>query len=117
MYRRRYWNEAIFDAVDALGAYFDPRGKSLTHVSLAWVLAQPAVTSAIVGASKPEQLEDSLGALGVTLDEAELEACDGAWFSLPRSRTRIRRPLGADLADTSAGRPRRTVMRGRRGPG
>ena len=86
MYRRRYWNEAIFDAVDALGAYFAPRGKSLTHVSLAWVLAQPAVTSAIVGASKPEQLEDSLGALGVTLDEAELEACDGAWFSLPRSR-------------------------------
>ena len=53
-----------------------PRGKSLTHVALAWVLAQPGITSAIVGASKPEQLEDSIKGVGVTLDDEERAACD-----------------------------------------
>lgn len=86
MYRKRYWNDAVFEAVDSLANFVEGRGKSLTHVALAWVLAQPAVTSAIVGASKPEQLRDSLQAVGLELDAEELEACDGAWFSLPRER-------------------------------
>lgn len=88
LYRRRYWNEAIFEAVDALAGFFEPRGKSLTHVALAWVLAQPGVTSAILGASRPEQLVDSLRGAELELDEEELEACDGAWYSLPRERDR-----------------------------
>ena len=88
LYRRRYWNEAIFEAVDALAGFFEPRGKSLTHVALAWVLAQPGVTSAILGASRPEQLVDSLRGVELELDEEELEACDGAWYSLPRERDR-----------------------------
>ena len=86
MYRRRYWNDAVFDAVAALAGFLEPRGKSLTHVALAWVLAQPGITSAILGASRPEQLDDSLRGVGLELDEAEREACDGAWFSLPRER-------------------------------
>jgi 1-deoxyxylulose-5-phosphate synthase len=88
LYRRRYWNEAVFEAVDALAGFFEPRGRSLTHVALAWVLAQPGVTSAILGASRPEQLEDSLRGLELELDDEELEACDGAWYSLPRERDR-----------------------------
>jgi aryl-alcohol dehydrogenase-like predicted oxidoreductase len=86
MYRKRYWNDAIFEAVDSLAGFVEGRGKSLTHVALAWVLAQPAVTSAILGASKPEQLRDSLQAVGLELDAEEREACNGAWFSLPRER-------------------------------
>lgn len=86
LYRKRYWNEAVFEAVDALAGFFEPRGKSLTHVALAWTLAQPGITSAILGASRPEQLSDSLGGVGLTLDEEELVACDGAWYSLPRER-------------------------------
>ena len=86
MYRQRYWKDAIFEAVDALATYLEPRGKSLTHVALAWVLAQPFITSAIVGASRPEQLEDSLQGVDLTLDAPEREACDAAWFSLPRER-------------------------------
>jgi aryl-alcohol dehydrogenase-like predicted oxidoreductase len=59
-------------------------GKSLVQAAVAWVLAQPGITSAIVGASRPEQLEESLKAVDVTLDAAEMEVCNLAWYSLPR---------------------------------
>jgi L-glyceraldehyde 3-phosphate reductase len=39
------------------------RGQSLAQMALAWVLRQPAVTSALIGASKTSQIEDNLGAL------------------------------------------------------
>jgi aryl-alcohol dehydrogenase-like predicted oxidoreductase len=68
-----------------LKKFFTERGKSLTHVALAWVLAQEGLTSAIVGASRPEQL-DSLQAVTMTLDAEERTACDDAWFHLPRDR-------------------------------
>lgn len=86
LYRRRYWNDAVFAEVAALQRFLEPRGKSLTHVAIAWVLAQPGITSAIVGASRPEQLQDSLRALEVTLDPEEERACGDVWFNLPRER-------------------------------
>jgi aryl-alcohol dehydrogenase-like predicted oxidoreductase len=86
LYRKRYWKEAVFDEVDQLAKFFEAHGKSLTHIALAWVLMQPGITSAILGASKPEQLKDSLGGAGMTLDEEELRACDDVWFNLPRER-------------------------------
>jgi aryl-alcohol dehydrogenase-like predicted oxidoreductase len=84
LYRRRYWQEAQFEAVEHLKRFFGPRGRSLVQVAVAWVLAQPGVTSAIVGASKPEQLDESLAAVDVTLTPEEAEPCDLAWYSLPR---------------------------------
>lgn len=86
MYRKRYWNDAVFDAVEMLGAYFEGRGKRLTHAALTWVLAQPGITCAILGASKPEQLAESLQGVGMTLDEEEMRVCDEAWYALPRER-------------------------------
>lgn len=86
MYQKRYWNEAVFEEVNRLGDFFSARGLSLTHAALAWVLAQEGVTSAIVGASKPEQLRDSLGGVGMALDAEALTACNDAWFNLPRER-------------------------------
>jgi len=86
LYRRRYWNDMVFEAVDRLARFLEPRGKSLTHVALAWVLAQPGVTCAIVGASRPEQLTDSLGGVGMALDIEEQQACDEVWYQLPRER-------------------------------
>lgn len=53
MSQRRYWNDVVFAQIEGLKAFFEARGKSLTHVALAWVLAQPDVTYAILGASKP----------------------------------------------------------------
>ena len=53
------------------------------RVAVAWVLAQPGITSAIVGASRPEQLDDSLASVDMSLSNEELEA-QLAWYSLPR---------------------------------
>ncbi|MCC6446306.1 MAG: aldo/keto reductase [Armatimonadetes bacterium] len=88
LYRRRYWQEAVFEAMAELQEFLEPRGKAIHHVALAWVLAQPGVTSAILGASKPEQLQDSLKGVDMTLDEDELRACDEVWYRLPRERDR-----------------------------
>jgi 1-deoxyxylulose-5-phosphate synthase len=84
LYRGRYWQDAQFDAVESITAFFKDRGKPITQVALAWVLAKPYVTSAIVGASKPDQLDGSLPAVGVTLDEDEMNFLNGVWYTLPR---------------------------------
>ncbi|HEX3468500.1 MAG TPA: aldo/keto reductase [Candidatus Elarobacter sp.] len=86
MYQQRYWQEEQLDVVERLAADVASRGKKLTHVALRWALDQPGVTAAIVGASRAEQLRDSLGALDVTLDDADRAACDQAWYALPRRR-------------------------------
>ena len=86
MYQRRYWNEAILTAVERLGDFLAARGKDLTRVALAWTLAQPGITCAILGASRPEQLDDSLPAVELILDDEERRACDDVWFALPRER-------------------------------
>jgi len=84
LYRERYWQQAQFEAVQQLRRFFGARGKSLVSVAVAWVLMQPGITSAIIGASKPEQLTDSLAATSLHLDPEEWEACNLAWYSLPR---------------------------------
>lgn len=84
LYRDRYWQQAQFEAVEHLRRFFEPRRQALVGVAIAWVLAQPGITSAIVGASKPEQLDDSIRATQLRLNEEEMEACNLAWFSLPR---------------------------------
>jgi aryl-alcohol dehydrogenase-like predicted oxidoreductase len=86
LYLNRYWNDASFAVVDRLKGFFTERGKALTHVALAWVLKQPAVTCAIVGATKPEQLRDSLQGVDLELSQEELERCDDVWYEVPRAR-------------------------------
>jgi aryl-alcohol dehydrogenase-like predicted oxidoreductase len=85
LYRERYYKDHHFQAVDELKNFFEPRRRRLVHVALAWVLAQSNLSSAIVGASRPEQLKDTLGALEVELDQEEMEFCNSIWFRLPRS--------------------------------
>jgi 1-deoxyxylulose-5-phosphate synthase len=86
LYLDRYWNDSSFEAVERLRGFFEARGKSLTHVALAWVLKQPPVTSAIVGATTAAQLRDTLGGVDLQLDEEEMEQCNTIWFELPRAR-------------------------------
>jgi aryl-alcohol dehydrogenase-like predicted oxidoreductase len=86
LYQQRYWQDEQIDVVERLATDVASRGKSITHVALRWVLDQPGVTSAIVGASRTDQLRDSLKALEVTLDQADRAACDAAWYALPRRR-------------------------------
>jgi L-glyceraldehyde 3-phosphate reductase len=64
--------------VTALAAVAKARGQSLAQLALAWTLRQPCMTSALIGASRIEQLEDNLGALrNLAFDSAELAQIDG----------------------------------------
>jgi len=86
LYQQRYWQDEVIDVVQRLADDVGSRGKSITHVALQWVLEQRGVTAAIVGASRAEQLRDSLKALDVRLDDDDRRACDAAWYALPRRR-------------------------------
>lgn len=86
IYRDRYWQEEQFGAVKHLQDFFAAKGKALTQVAIAWVLAQPDITSPIVGATSVEQLRQSLPAAELILDEEDKKACDEVWFNLPRLR-------------------------------
>jgi aryl-alcohol dehydrogenase-like predicted oxidoreductase len=68
MYRDRYWHDREFATVDALAPLAADDGRSLAELAVAWVLANPAITSAIIGASRPEQLADAVRAVGRPLD-------------------------------------------------
>ncbi len=62
MYQTRYWHEREFDTIDALRGLANEAGMSMASMAVAWVLSNPAVTSPIIGASRPDQLADSLAA-------------------------------------------------------
>jgi len=84
MYRARYWQEAQFGAVDSMKDFFKDRNKPLTQIAVAWVLNNPAVTSAIIGASKPEHLDGSIPAVDLVLDEEEMEFLNEIWYKIPK---------------------------------
>lgn len=73
MYQQRYWSDRMFDVVETVTAVGQEVGASAAAVAVAWLLAQPDVSSPIVGASRPEQLEDSLRALEVRLSREHLD--------------------------------------------
>jgi aryl-alcohol dehydrogenase-like predicted oxidoreductase len=69
-YTERYWKEREFATVDAFVKLAGEAGLEPATLALAWVLANPAVTSPLVGASRPEQLAASVAALQAKLDPA-----------------------------------------------
>jgi aryl-alcohol dehydrogenase (NADP+) len=69
-YQDRYWHEREFDTVEALRPLAAEAGLSLASLALAWVLAEPAITAPIVGASRPDQLDDAVAATEKPLDAA-----------------------------------------------
>jgi 1-deoxyxylulose-5-phosphate synthase len=86
MYRKRYWQDESLVTIQALKTFFDARGRSLTTAVVAWVLEQPGISAAIVGASRPEQLDATLAACDFKLDDEERKQLDQVWFELPRQR-------------------------------
>jgi aryl-alcohol dehydrogenase-like predicted oxidoreductase len=65
------WLETpVLEAVQKLKPLAEQAGCTLTQFALAWVLREPNVASAIVGASKPEQLDENAGASGLKIDPA-----------------------------------------------
>jgi aryl-alcohol dehydrogenase (NADP+) len=75
-YQQRYWNERDFATVDALREVAADAGMSLAQLAVAWCLAQPAVTSPIIGASRAEQLAEPVAALDRRLDADLLAKLD-----------------------------------------
>ena len=69
--------------VEAVAAVAAAHGVSMAQVALAWVVAQPGITSAIVGASSLEQLDDNLAAGALALTPDELESLDAATALAP----------------------------------
>jgi aryl-alcohol dehydrogenase-like predicted oxidoreductase len=69
--------------VAALREVAGEKGCTVAQVAIAWLLHQPVVTSVIIGAKRPDQLADNLGAVDVALDPADLEKL-GAASALPR---------------------------------
>ena len=69
-------HERAFDCIDAMRVIADARGVSVAQVALAWLLAQPVVTTVIIGAKRIEQLDDNLGAVAVRLTPDELATLD-----------------------------------------
>lgn len=70
MYQKRYWHEREFHSIEQLKNVISEAGQPMTTTAVGWVLANPVITSAIIGASRPEQLDDTLAAADVVLDES-----------------------------------------------
>jgi L-glyceraldehyde 3-phosphate reductase len=61
--RPEHVTEERLGRVRALGVIAEGRGQSLAQLAIAWVLRHPGMTSALIGASRVEQIEDAVGAL------------------------------------------------------
>ena len=88
-YQDRYWREGMFETVEQIRQLAGSAGMSMATLAVAWVLAHPAITAPIIGASRPEQLDDSLRAAEGKLGEdikAELDTLTAAYRKGDASR-------------------------------
>ena len=70
-------NEQTLERVKGLNLIAQRRGQSLAQMAIAWVLRDPRMTTALIGASRPEQIEDCVGALAkLRFDDKELLEID-----------------------------------------
>ena len=76
LYQQRYWHDRQFETVSQLREIAKTRGVPLTTLSVAWVLANPIITAAILGASRLEQLDDSLAGANYAIDPELKEQLD-----------------------------------------
>jgi 1-deoxyxylulose-5-phosphate synthase len=67
LYHERYWHQRQFGSVEQMKNLAAEIGEPLPKLAIAWVLANPNVTSAILGASRPDQLTDTLGSVDLDL--------------------------------------------------
>jgi aryl-alcohol dehydrogenase-like predicted oxidoreductase len=74
----RFRDDDVLEAVQQLRPVADGLGITLAQLALAWVLRRTEVACAIIGASRPEQVEENAAASGIELDDATLSAIDDA---------------------------------------
>jgi len=89
IYQQRYWHQKEFETIEGFRALAEAAGMSMTTLALAWVLANPAVTAPIIGASRPDQLKDNLAALDAPLPadlKAGIDDLSHAWRAVDAER-------------------------------
>ncbi|PIR19041.1 MAG: aldo/keto reductase [Elusimicrobia bacterium CG11_big_fil_rev_8_21_14_0_20_64_6] len=74
----RWFTDGMLAKVDRLRPIAEQAGMSLSHLALVWVLRRPEVSSAIIGATRPEQVTENAAASGKTLSPDMLCAIDAA---------------------------------------
>jgi aryl-alcohol dehydrogenase-like predicted oxidoreductase len=89
----RLLDDDVLEAVDRLRPIAEEAGLSMAELALAWVLRRPEVASAIVGASRPEQVHANVKASGAQLTPDTLAAIEEALGDMP-----VKQPTLAPLA-------------------
>ncbi len=80
---KRFLDDEVLTAVQGLRPVADDLGITMAQLAIAWVLANDNVAGAIVGASRPEQVESNAAASGITLDADVLASIDEVLGSIP----------------------------------
>ncbi len=73
----RWLRDDVLERVQRLRPLADAAGLSMAQLAVAWVLQNPNVAAAIIGATRPEQVEDNVKAVGVRLEDDLLTQIDG----------------------------------------
>jgi 1-deoxyxylulose-5-phosphate synthase len=76
MYQDRYWHDREFETVDAFTQVAKEAGLKPATLAVAWVMHNPAITAPVIGASRPDQLVDTLAAVEVKLEPGVLSQLD-----------------------------------------
>jgi aryl-alcohol dehydrogenase-like predicted oxidoreductase len=82
----RFLGDDVLEAVQRLRPVATDLGVTPAQLALAWVLREPNVAAAIVGASRPEQVEENAGASGIELDESVIAAIDAVTADVVKAR-------------------------------
>ncbi len=78
-------NESMVEKLRALDAVAQSRGQKLSQMALAWILHNPAVTTVLIGASRPEQILDNIGALdNIDFSDEETAKIEGILQNAPK---------------------------------
>ena len=88
-YQERYWHDREFESVETLRGVAAEAGLSMATMAVSWVLANKAITAPIIGASRPEQLADSLAAAATPMPadlKARLDDLTHEWRSVDAER-------------------------------
>ena len=85
----RYMRDDVLEAVQRLKPIADEAGLTMAQLALAWVLRRQEVASAIIGASRPEQVHTNASASGIELSEDTLDAIDEALGDLVVAEPRL----------------------------
>lgn len=78
-----YTREADDRVIDCVAEVAKERGVPPAQVALAWLLHKPGVTAPIIGASKPQHLEDAVASVGLKLSQQEIETLESVYVPHP----------------------------------